>query len=199
MTDPYLITITYSKFRNFSPFQLPPKSPFGNSDEIQPESDPIESSNLTTDDLLFSPINENTATSSSVRKGDLENINDEFVGRKLMIEKHLEHQMILKKHNLDFEEEPGSPTLQLAKKECSQTLENDTYSLEDISHTFVNKGDSETIQLIDLATNRPTNFFTNMFESKIQATTKEMRKLRQQNFLVDELSVAREASSRQRD
>ena len=174
---------------NFSPFQLPPKSPFNQSEENLQESDPF-SSHLNTDEILFSPIDENCATNPSLKpEMNIENINDEDFGRKLIIEKHLEHQMILKKHNLCY-----SPYLLDANNERSHTLENQTYSIDDFSNTFANKGNSEIYKpngMLRLPKNLQDDPIFGI--GKIKATTKELRKLKQENFLVEELFQAREA------
>ena len=71
------------------------------------------------------------------RKLNIENINDENVGRQLMIEKHLEHQMLLKKQVTKLS---SSPSLLDKKDESSQTLERDTFSSDIFSTTFRHKG-----------------------------------------------------------
>ena len=134
----------------FSPFQPPPiKSPFGNSDELQQESDPFQdSSHLDTDELLFSPLNEEPVVANmEPRKLQtcIENINDENIGRQLMIEKHLEHQMLLKKQNNATN---TIPSLHEQKKNnSSQYLETDTFSIGEFSTAFHQKGNSDDYTL----------------------------------------------------
>ena len=125
-----------------------------------------------------------------------ENINDENFGRKMIIEKHLEHQMILKK-----QAEAHSPLMKQGKKksDCSLVDENDEFSTEDYSTTLFNKGISEIYPLNNFKSRKNPTTIVDKFSTstqQINATSKELRKVKQENFLVGELIQAREAGNR---
>ena len=108
---------------NCSPFQLPPRTPFDNSVDQQLEPDPFPESSHVDEHFVFSPLQEKPVET-------IENINDENFGRKLIIEKHLEHQMMLKKQT-----EAHSPLLQKANYYFSSTTEQEGRGV--ITHKIV--------------------------------------------------------------
>ena len=149
-----------------------------------------ESSHLE-EDFVFTPLKE-----EPVEMDTIENINDENFGRKMIIEKHLEHQMILKKQT----EAHSSLIKQGNKKsDCSLVDENDEFSIDDYSTTFFNKGISEIYPQNHFKSRKnPTAIVDKYCTSTqhINATSKELRKVKQENFLVGELIQAREAGNR---
>ena len=171
---------------NCSPFQLPPRTPFDNfvDQQLEPESFP-ESSQVD-EHFVFSPLQEKPVET-------IENINDENFGRKLIIEKHLEHQMMLKKQT-----EAHSPLLQKAKKnDCSLVNENDEFSIEDNSTTLFNKGISEIYPLNNFILRKKSKVVEKYCTTAhINATSKELRKVKQSCLLAGELSQVREAGTR---
>ena len=125
----------------------------------------------------------------------IENINDETIGRQLIIEKHLEHQMLMKKQN-----NGTIPTLQEVKKNnSSQFIETDTFSIGDFSNAFHHKGNSDDYTLNGtLRLTRKAERKIDLYCTNNPATSKELRKLKQESFLVEELNQAREAGARYR-
>ena len=104
---------------------------------------------------------------------------------------------------LKMQTEAHSPLLKQGKKksECSHSDENDEFSIEDFSTTLFNKGISEIYPLNSFrARKNPTTivdkYSTSTQHQHINATSKELRKVKQENFLVGELIQAREAGNR---
>ena len=158
--------------------------------ELQHESDHLHESSHLEEDFAFSPLQEEPVDT-------IENINDENFGRKLIIEKHLEHQMILKKQT-----EAHSSLMKQGKKksDCSLVDENDEFSMdEDYSTTLFNKGISEIYPLNNFKSRKNPSTIVDKYGTNTQhinATSKELRKVKQENFLVGELIQAREAGNR---
>ena len=103
----------------------------------------------------------------------------------MMIEKHLQHQMMMKKCQNIIEEE----------EQRTAAVENENFSIGAFSNAFLNKGNSEVFTLNGTLKSRRNPISENCFPESF-ATPKDLRKLEQDNFLGEELVRVREASAR---
>ena len=117
-----------------------------------------------------------------------ENINDENIGKKIMIEKHLQHQRLL--------EQEGSASFLSGKNSRCQSSEFDKFSVRDFSGNFENNKDISEIYKLNGTLKFPKNASITNREGLTKLSSKELRKLRQEKFYLDELEILRETRRR---
>ena len=115
----------------------------------------------------------------------IENINDENIGKQIMIEKHLQHQRLLKEqHSASF--------LSGKNSRCQSSM----FTIGEYSGNFETKDNSEIYKLNGtLKFPKTTTTSTSIINSECltKRSSKELRKLRQENFYLDELKILRES------
>ena len=117
----------------------------------------------------------------------MENINDENIGKKILIEKHLRHR----RHR------EGSGSFLSGKNSRDRGSEVEKcHSVQNCSDIFDTDKDISEIYDLDGTLNLPRNTAITNREGRTKLSSKELRKLKQEKFYLDQLEILRDAQRR---